>query len=133
MLKNGYDEYETEYGPAVGIHDLYGLHNAIGLHLVSNKAALSGAEVRFLRKELEWTQVELAKYLGVCESSVRAYERGTTIITPPADRVLRAIYLESVQGESKIQNLIEHLVNISQEISLSLELEETADGWQQAA
>lgn len=134
MLKNGYDEYETEHGKAVGIHNVEGLHATIGMHLVCNKAILSGDEVRFLRKELELSQVELANFFGIGESSVRAYESGRTQIPPPVDRVLRGLYSEMNHGEGDLRNLLERLATLNREMyHLQLELEKTSTGWRQAA
>jgi DNA-binding transcriptional regulator YiaG len=133
-LKNGFEEYETEHGKGVGIHDLEGLHAAIGRHLVCNKAVLSGAEVRFLRKELELSQVELANFFGVGESSVRAYESDRTQISGPADRILRVLYLEMVDGEGEVRQLLERLATLNREMyHLEIKLEDTPDGWKQAA
>ena len=52
-LKNGYEVKETSYGEAVSIHNLEGLHRAIGMHLATETPALTGNEIRFLRKELD--------------------------------------------------------------------------------
>ncbi|HEC12075.1 MAG TPA: hypothetical protein ENI80_02330 [Acidiferrobacteraceae bacterium] len=43
---------ETKEGDAVAIHNLEGLHRAIGLDLVHHMPALTGDAVRFLRKEM---------------------------------------------------------------------------------
>ncbi len=64
-LKNGFEFHDTPYGRSVAIHDVDGLHKAIGMHLINNKPRLSPLEVRFLRKELNLSQVNLAKWLGV--------------------------------------------------------------------
>ena len=135
MLKNGFDEYETEHGIAVGIHDIEGLHKAIAKHLICNKPMLSGKEVRFLRKELELSQVELASLLGVVESSVRSYENARTRKTPaPFDRLLRLLYLDHINGESEIHKLLERVAKLNRDIyHQSLELEEVGGIWAQAA
>ena len=77
-LKNGYEHWNTPYGKGVAIADLEGLHRAIGLALVQHKPRLSGAEVRFLRSELDFSQSDLAKVLGVGETSVRGWEKHRT-------------------------------------------------------
>ena len=135
MLKNGYDEYETEHGKGVAIHDLKGLHAAIGMHLITHKAVLSGAEVRFLRKELEMSQNELAYYLGVCESSVRNYEKDRNKKPPTAaERLLRALYVDKIKGRSKVGKLLATIAKLNRDqYHESLELEETPEGWKQAA
>lgn len=73
---NGFKVKETPYGRAVAIQDMEGQHRAIGLHLVRNKKHLTGAEVRFLRKGLDMSQVTLAKCLEVGETTVRNWESG---------------------------------------------------------
>lgn len=39
-LKNGFSVKETEYGRSVSIHDIEGLHKAIGLYIVKNLPVL---------------------------------------------------------------------------------------------
>ncbi len=135
ILKNGYDEYETEHGKAVGIHNLEGLHDAIGMHLICNKPVLSGKEVRFLRKELELSQVELANLLGTSEPSVRSYENGRTKKTPaPFDRLLRSLYAEKVNGQGEIRELLERIAKLNRDAyHQSLDLEVIDNHWAQAA
>ncbi len=41
-LLNGFEVKETDYGKVVAIHNLDGLHRAIGTHLVREKKNLSG-------------------------------------------------------------------------------------------
>ena len=56
-LCNGYTiEQDEEYGELVSIHSVHDLHNAIGLHLITNKLELNGEEIRFLRKEMNLSQ-----------------------------------------------------------------------------
>lgn len=117
-LKNGYAVKETKYGEAVSIHNLEGLHRVIGIDIVKNKGALTGAEVRFLRKEMDLPQVQLAELLGVGESSVRNWESSDNEranIQGPADRVLRQIYLEYVDEESKLRDILERLTRLNRE------------------
>lgn len=134
-LKNGYESRETPYGRSVAIHNVEGLHRAIGLALVNLKPALSGDEVRFLRKELDMSQAQLARFLGVGESSVRGWENARQDITPPAERMLRLIYREHVAGDGTVRELVERLSELNREAYLveRLELEETQDGWKPAA
>ncbi|MEG0379379.1 MAG: helix-turn-helix domain-containing protein, partial [Eubacterium sp.] len=53
--------------------DVEGLHRAIGINLVTHKPRLSGAEVRFLRKEMNLSQNGLAEILGVSVPTVYRY------------------------------------------------------------
>ncbi|MFA5531778.1 MAG: helix-turn-helix domain-containing protein [Thiohalomonadaceae bacterium] len=132
-LRNGYAERQTPYGRAVSIHDLDGLHRTIGMNLIQNSPDLSGEEVRFLRKEMDLSQQHLARMLGVGESSVRGWEAGRTPITKPAERMLRVLYHEYVQGCTMVAELIERISHINRDIHfLKLELEDTGHGWRLA-
>lgn len=133
-LRNGFAVRETAYGKAVAIHDLEGLHRAIGLCLVDRRPNLSGEEVRFLRKELDMPQKRLANVLGVSESTVRSWEANRGKISPPADRVLRVLYREDVEGDGTVRELIERLAESDRKsYALKLEMKETRKGWKALA
>lgn len=128
-LKNGYEVKETPYGRAVSIHNLKGLHDAIGKVLVCNRPRLNGDEVRFLRKELNLPQTRLADLLGVSENSIRGWERKRTPIPKAPDRLLRVLY-----NDGHVREIIERLAELDQREALTrLELEETNSGWRAAA
>lgn len=133
-LRNGYTVRETPYGESVAIHNAEGLHNAIGLHLVNDKPRLSASEVRFLRKELDMSQSDLARILGVGETSVRNWENNRGQITKPAERMIRVLYREHVCGDGHVRALIDRISQLNRDIYRKrLELEETEDGWLTAA
>jgi transcriptional regulator with XRE-family HTH domain len=67
------------------------LHKAIARGLVNTKPTLSGAEVRFIRKFLELTQVQLADLLGVEGQSVPRWE-GLEELPKQADRSVRLVF-----------------------------------------
>lgn len=137
FLRNGFVVTETPYGEAVAIHDVEGLHRAIGLNIICRKSILSPEEVRFFRKELDLSQGHLAKILGVGESSVRNWEatpEKRAKISGPADRVLRALYREAVHGDGQIREMLEHISELNRDAYKDrIELEETESGWQEAA
>ncbi len=133
-LRNGYEVKVTSYGQGVAIHNVEGLHKAIGLNLVQNKPQLTGAEIRFLRKELDMPQSQLASILGVSENSIRGWGKHRRKITKPAERVLRMIYQEYVNDDSSFRGLIERLGQFNRDIYANgMKLEETESGWSTAA
>ena len=133
-LRNGYQRHDTPYGEAIAVHDVDGLHQAIGLHLVNDKPDLTGAEVCFLRKELDLPQAQLAQVLGVSENSVRAWENHRSKITKPAERILRAVYREHVSGDGSVTEMIERISRLNRDMyEQILEFEEGEDGWRSAA
>ncbi|PHS70666.1 MAG: transcriptional regulator [Methylophaga sp.] len=133
-LRNGYRKVQTPYGLGSSISDLEGLHAVIGMHIVNTKPKLSGAEVRFLRKELDLPQVQLAQLLGVSEVSVRGWENHRTKISKPADKILRLLYSQHINGDGDTKEFIERLSYLNRaEYTQKFEIEESDRGWQEAA
>ena len=134
-LVNGYEVIETPYGKATAIHNIEGLHKAIGLFLVNNKPQLDGSEIRFLRKELDLSQVNLADLLGVSESSIRSWEHNRAKVSIPAEKMIRLLYEEKVNGNKGINELLERISQLNRDIyqSKKILLEETNSGWKKAA
>lgn len=129
-LRNGYEIRNTAYGKSVAIKNLEGLHSAIGSYLVLNKPVLSGEEIRFLRKELDLSQSQLGNILGVSEPTIRGWENNRHNITTPAERLLRGLYQEYIEGTSALSELIERIGHLNRELhNIKIELHETVDGW----
>lgn len=109
-LQNGYEETSSPYGKGVVIHDLEGLHNAIGSTIVSSASGLSGAEFRFLRTELELSQAALAELLGSEVQAIARWEKGKNKkVNAPAERLLRLLYRECKMGEKKFAPVLKTL------------------------
>lgn len=133
-LRNGYTERDTPYGKGVAIHNLEGLHREIGLFLVQNRPNLTGSEARFLRKELDMPQSDLAAILGISENTVRGWENSRTKISGPAERMLRVLYREQVLGDGKVREIVDRLAKLNRDAYRErIELEETENGWLAAA
>lgn len=134
-LRNGFEVHYTPYGEGVAIHDVEGLHRAIGLFLANHRERLSGEEVRFLRKEMDLPQAQLAKLLEVSTDTVREWESGRGRIGGPADKLLRLIYTEMVTDEpaTHIRERLERIAQLNRQVyAETLEFEETERGWEAA-
>jgi putative transcriptional regulator len=114
-LENGFAEHRTPYGNGVSIHDTEGLHKAIGRWLVQLPKPLNGSEMRFLRLEMELTQKRLASILGADEQAVRRWEKARKRpITGPADRLLRALYSEFLDGDGSVRAIVDRLAELDE-------------------
>ncbi len=91
-------ENDPDYGKLVTIEDLEALHRAIGLRLIAKQAPLTGDELRFLRKQLQFSQADLATRMQVSEQTVANYEKGKTEAGHPADLMIRMMYLFDTLG-----------------------------------
>jgi len=107
-LLNGYDVVNTEHGVGVAVRDIDGLHRVIGENLVTKKKELLGKELRFLRKEMDLTQTELGRFIGLSSQQVARWEK-QSVISQPADYLLRKLYLEHINGKVSLRELVEKL------------------------
>ena len=131
-LANGFTVHETVYGNGVSIDAVAGLHQVIAMRLIESKAHLSGGEFRFLRKELGLSQAKLGELWGYDAQTVAIWEkRGRAPVI--ADRFIRAIYREFVEGNAKIGELINHLNDLDVREDSRLFFEEKRGQWQAKA
>ena len=131
-LENGFTIHETEYGKGVSIADVPGLSGAIAMYLIGSKPRLTGAEFRFLRKELGLSQAKLGELWGYDAQSIALWEkRGRVPLI--ADRFIRAYYREVAEGNAHIADTIERLNDMDVREDSRLVLKETSAGWQAKA
>jgi DNA-binding transcriptional regulator YiaG len=131
-LANGFTVHETEYGNALSIDDVTGLHRVIAKRLIENKPHLTGSEFRFLRKELGLSQAKLGELWGYDAQTVALWEkRGRVPVI--ADRFIRIYYREVAEGNAKIVEMIEHLKDMDLREDSRLVFEEKRGRWQAKA
>lgn len=135
FLANGYKFIETPRGKSISIHDMDGLHRAIGLLLVSSKKDLSGEEVRFLRHELLMSQSTLGRLLGVSEQAIRRWENGKINIPKPSESLLRLLYRELIHNhQGQISKILKEIADLEEAINDDgLLFKATTKGWQPSA
>lgn len=134
-LENGFDIHETDYGRGVAIHRANMLDAAIANAVVRNTAPLTGKEFRFLRGQLDKTQLEMAGLLGYDTQTVARWEKGEHPVNPAADRLMRVLYLEaSRQDTSHISQFMWRLSEDNQKRCARLVLKAAENGdWVQVA
>lgn len=129
-LENGYTLHSTPYGEGVSIQNTEGLHRAIGQWLIDLPKPLNGAELRFVRLELELTQRDLAGILGVDEQAVRRWEKDRRkAMKGPEDRLLRALYDDYLNGDGSVRRIVDRLAKLNQVDLASVRFCETPKGW----
>jgi putative zinc finger/helix-turn-helix YgiT family protein len=86
------------------------LHKIIALHIIGANEPLTGKEIRFLRKEMGLSSIELAKQFGVSKVTVSRWENDAEKIGPANDKLIRLRYcLNSLKDlrtseEQKVNN-----------------------------
>jgi DNA-binding transcriptional regulator YiaG len=129
-LKDGFKIVKTPYGKGVAIQDVAGLHKAIG-RSIALRPKLTGAELRFLRKELNLSQRALGELIGTSEQNISLWERRGHI-PKVSDRMIKLIYLEHAQGNVKIRELIERQNDLDVKAQEKLSFEKKRE-WKEAA
>jgi putative transcriptional regulator len=112
-LLDGYTIHKTPYGKGVSIQNTDGLHKAIGKWLIAQPRPLNGAELRFIRTQMELTQRALAGIIGAEEQTLRLWEKNRKKFMPStAERLLRAIYSEFLGNNVHIKRMLEKLADL---------------------
>ena len=99
-LCNGFERHQTPYGPGVSIQNLKGLHQRIARDLCDKPEPLTGAEFRFLRRELDYSEADLGSLLGRTARQVRNIETSDGEVGQPYDNLIRHVYLEGLQPKT---------------------------------
>jgi transcriptional regulator with XRE-family HTH domain len=131
-LKNGYKEENTGYGTGVSIYDIEDLHKVIARGIVNKEDRLTAKEFRFLRIEMDYSQVTLGKLMGLTDQQIANYEKSKTPITNLADKAIRDLYQESI-NESPVAGLLAKIAEIDKaihEIALNIEHSKESHQWQ---
>lgn len=138
-LLNGFKIHNTPHGQGVAIEHADELHKAIGLHLVTSRKALGPKDMRFLRKNMRFTQSELARCLGLTSQTVARYEKGSTEIPGPADRLMRIVYafhlMEPEQRQQFMDDFrreIEEIEEFDETVDAPIYFQTTAAKWDEA-
>ena len=130
-LVSGFTKRKTPYGTGVSIHDVEGLHRVIG-RCLARKSHLTGAELRFLRKEMGMSQSGVASLIGTSEQNVSLWERRGRI-PKTSDRLIRLVYLEHIGENPKIRELVERLDAQDQQVGERFEFATLRGQWREAA
>ena len=130
-LKNGYVIHNTPYGKGVSIHDVAGLHKIMG-RVIARQPKLTGAQLRFLRKEMGMSQSALAALIGTSEQNVSLWERRGHI-PKTGDRLIKALYVEHIGGNEKIRELIDRINALDITAKEKFEFEQSKERWKEAA
>lgn len=83
----------------VTIPNIKGLHLAIGRNLVCKQEMLTGAEARFLRKELTLKSKDIAAALSMKPETYSRWENEKQSVSPTCDKQLRLVYILNVTEE----------------------------------
>lgn len=128
-LVSGYEVVKTPYGKGVAVKNVDALLRAIGTKLATEKKALTGKELRFLRKQMDLTQSELARFVGLNSQQVARWEKGEYEIPGPADRLVRLLFIQHDGGNVDLRRLLRKLEERDAPTKEPLVFEKTAKGW----
>ena len=130
FLENGFVRKQTPYGPSVSIDNLPGLHQAIGRYLAEIHRSLTGAEFRFLRNELNFSQKRFGQLFNVQDQTVANWEKGKHALPDWADKVMRVLYLEKLgQRNKNLLALLDFLTELDTQEVERVTFKESDSDW----
>lgn len=133
FLGSGYDVFDTSEGRGVRIRNLDGLHCAIGEYLAAHKKTLHGKELRYLRKHMDLTQVQLGDIIGLSSQQVARWEKDHCDISGAAESLLRVLFMEHLRKTISVRGLLVELEGCDDSAEDSATFVATDDGWQPLA
>ena len=128
-LVSGYGVVKTPYGKGIVVKNVDALLRAIGCRLATEKKALTGKELRFLRKQMSLTQSELGQIVGLNSQQVARWEKGEYEIPGPAERLVRLLFIQHDGGNVDLRQLLRKLEERDAPATETLIFEKTAKGW----
>ena len=137
-LINGFNITQSENGDEeIFIHDIHGLHKAIGETLIFKQGLLTGNEIKFIRTTLDLSQKGLGQLLGLDYQTILGWEKNKNPISKTADHFLRIIFFSYLNKESDhlIYEKINEIADLDvegQEGQNNIELREVEDEWRLA-
>ena len=131
-LVNGFQQREAAGEVYTAVKDVEDLHASIALCL-ARKKVLSGQEIRFLRKHLEYTQKDLGDHLGVSDQSIARYEKDRGAMDASADGLFRLLVIGKALGCVDVHAELEKLRLEDDEASDTLLMGRDHDEWRPAA
>lgn len=136
-LVNGYTPTKDADGnEVIVIDDVAGLHLAIREGVVDLARPLTPKEFRFLRREIDVSQRQLALIVGVDEQTVSMWERAQSPIQRSAELLLRAWVRECDSEKPSVREMTERLNALDRELyalEKRFEFSRTGSTWQKAA
>ena len=107
------------------------LHRLIATRVAEKEPRLTGAEIRFLRKHLGWSQPDFAATMGVTETTVSRWENEREPMGAVAERLLRLMALRD-RPMSDYPN--ERLADVAKTDAqaVHLRLEPIQSGWRES-
>ena len=131
-LLSGYNKEEIDGECYISVRDADALHKQIAISLITQKHDLEGPQVRFLRKEMDLTQSELAALLDVNAQTVARYEKGESNVSGPANVLIRLIALDHFTGKVEVMKVAQELQAIDELLYTDLTMSfDPQDGWKQ--
>lgn len=136
-LVNGFEIIKIKDGDEeIFIHDIHGLHKAIGKTLVFKRGLLAGNEIKFIRTTLDLSQTSLGRLLGLDYQTILGWEKNKSSIPKTADRFLKIIFFSYLNREEdcSIYDKINEIADIdADEVKHKIELKEEGNEWKLAA
>lgn len=110
---------DEEGDEVIEIRFIAALHAEIARGIITQKGAISGEELRFLRTEMGFTQAELASHVSFDAQSIGRWERSELPVNATAETVIRAL-----AGEKLVHSFNKSIAELAESINAAEENDE---------
>lgn len=128
-LVNGYRELDTEYGPAREYEREDELEHCIRRLVVRKPGALTGPELRFLRRGLEISQAAFGQMLDRDAQTVARWEKSFDAVPKFVDLMVRMRFAERFDPELSIKQMLSFVDGSAPALPSVIYLTLSEDGW----
>ncbi len=115
-----------------GIPRMEELHRLIAMKLIDKQAALTGAEVRFLRKHLGYSAQDFAGRIDITPEHLSRVENDATTLSAMAERLVRLMVAHNDRANDYSLDTLAQLPS-AKAAPLRLEVRNDSKGWRSAA
>jgi len=95
------------------------LHDFIAFHIIEKESSLTGSEIKFLRKRLDLSGVQMAEKLGVTKVTVSRWENDEETVGVANDKLIRLLFI-TTKTEEILSTVIAKLGKMSTEEKYAL-------------
>ena len=106
------------------IPNINALHKEIARLVVNSDGALTGAEIKFLRSEIGWTQTQLGEIVHRQRLTISRWESGKSMIDGAADAFIRMLAIDKLKLKKAAPEEISRRYRIRHNAKDSIQIDE---------
>jgi DNA-binding transcriptional regulator YiaG len=130
FLLNGYKEIESHHGVLLEYEDEDGLEQSIRCLVIRKTARLRGRDLRFLRRGLKLSQMELGTQVDRDSQTIARWEKRNDEIPSTVDLAIRVRFAAQFEPHLSTKQILSYVDRQGSKLPANIYLRLTDRGWQ---